>query len=157
MSQFCIKMDTSNQRVWFGGRFHGVSLFFLLLVEPKGLIIPNENDHLSKQWLNIFLFHPEEAEVAGIVVQISYSMCSQTICSYILFNIFSGFTVRSAAQTCTAWCTTCQQLVPAFVLWPGSSFAAALPEFYKANTCCVKHNSSRKSFYQQTLHVLGSL
>ena len=33
-------------------------IFFLLFVLPKGLIIPNEEDHLLKQWLNILFISP---------------------------------------------------------------------------------------------------
>lgn len=58
--------------------------FFFLFVQPKRLIIPNEKEHLLKQWLNIFLFNLAEAEVAGIVVYITYPMYSQPIPSYIL-------------------------------------------------------------------------
>lgn len=106
----------------FGADLMMFVYFFLILVEPIGLITSTEKYHLN---FFFFKFYMEEAQVAGTMDR-SVTRCIARQFTHISCSSFlSGCTIKLAAPTCTMLCSTCQQLIPAFELWPEGPFALA--------------------------------
>lgn len=126
--------------------------FFLLFVLPKGLIISNDEDHLLKQWLNILFISPGGSRV-------SWQCCTDQLqpdilLIYLVHHIYLVSQSNKNMHFVLHFMSTgCSSVCP--LTW--KVFCCSTSCIFWTEPCCVKHYSSWRSFYPQTLYVFCSL
>lgn len=144
-------MDTSRHVFSLGEDLMVLLCFFLLFVLPKGLI-PNDEDHLLKQWLNILFISPGGSRV-------SWQCCTDQLqpdisLTYLVHHIYLVSQSNKNMHFVLHFMSTgCSSVCP--LTW--KVFCCSTSCISWTEPCCVKHNSSRRSLYPQTLYVFCSL